>query len=126
MYEKTFNVYLREEVPEHLSYSDSSRIPPIIALPNPGYYIAKSPWIIRGLHGYDPAAVDEMSAIFIGYGPSFEGCPNNPFALEMTKFTAKGKKCVWDKFENTVIHSLLCKLLFEDPEKCRNINSVYQ
>ena len=128
MNEKTFNVYLREETPEHLSYSDSHRIPPIVALPNPGYYISDAQWSSRGMHGYDPIKVPEMASMFIGYGPSFESCPNNPFEsdVETIKTNSKAKKCKWTKFPNTVVHSILCKLLFAVPEGCINVNSVYK
>ena len=126
MIEKTFDVYLRNEVPEHLSYSDSHRIPPIIALPKPGYYISDTLWTIRGMHGYDPFTVKEMTAVFLGYGPSFESCPDNPFAMHSDKLESHSKKCKWEKFSNTFVHSILCKLLFKDPQECISINSIYK
>ena len=125
-HDKTFNVYLREETPEHLSYSDSLRIPPLIALPNAGYYIADNQWSIRGQHGYDPM-LEEMTAMFIGYGPSFESCPDNPvLPVQIGSSSSKTKKCQWDKFPNTLVHDILCTLLFDDPTKCINVNSSYK
>eukprot|EP00834_Sanchytrium_tribonematis_P002690 NODE_88_length_21789_cov_0.534440.p18 type:complete len:122 gc:universal NODE_88_length_21789_cov_0.534440:19747-20112(+) len=120
MKSNTFKIHLREEVPEHLNYQDSHRIPPILAFPNPGYYISKSQWTIRGNHGYDPAEVQDMKALFIGYGPSFESCPPYPFSI-----SPNTKKCQWDDFENTNVHGILCKLLFKDPDECLNTNSIY-
>lgn len=69
--------YLREEVPAHLHYRKSERIPPVVLLAAPGWNIeSKVGWparrsrYSRGTHGWDPALPD-MGALFIAHGPAF-------------------------------------------------------
>lgn len=123
-----FDVHMKNDVPEHLFFQSSSRIPPVIAFAKPGYYISDTKWTLKGNHGYDPTLSQEMTAIFVAYGPSFESCPDNPFG----KFPGGAnrevgaKKCKWDTFDNTAVHPILCKLLFSDPDACIKVNDIYK
>ncbi|KAL1921622.1 uncharacterized protein VTP21DRAFT_11338 [Calcarisporiella thermophila] len=74
-----FQVYLREEIPGRFHYSNSPRIAPLVAIPDPGWvFITHSkydslkgkPFHPMGVHGYDNEN-PLMRAIFIGAGPEF-------------------------------------------------------
>jgi predicted AlkP superfamily pyrophosphatase or phosphodiesterase len=94
---KGFDVYTPETLPPHFHYKPSDaisrrRIAPLWVVPRPGWAIttreefdvaaakannvvpgnAKMEWKPKGLHGYDPLAVD-MRSIFLAKGPAFEG-----------------------------------------------------
>ena len=75
--ERNYNVYLREDVPEYLRYSQNSRIWPMVLIADPGYSLAdnESEKRIRkkqsgGNHGYANYVLD-MHGIFIAGGPRF-------------------------------------------------------
>ncbi|CAH8860305.1 unnamed protein product [Trichobilharzia szidati] len=70
------NVYLKEDIPNRLHYSNSQRISPLIVYCEPGWMIVKSRESIaeftkRGDHGYDPND-SEMSPFFLAMGPGFK------------------------------------------------------
>ncbi len=73
-----FNVYLKNETPEHLHYRDHRRIPPIVGIPDEGWSVLTH-WYFDnyGLgtyvatHGYDPL-LSSMQAIFLAAGPHFK------------------------------------------------------
>jgi predicted AlkP superfamily pyrophosphatase or phosphodiesterase len=72
-----FQVYLRDQVPARFHYSNSERITPVVAIPDPGYTFATREEILKygfkqgGNHGYDNLA-EEMRAIFIASGPKVQ------------------------------------------------------
>lgn len=74
-----FEIYLREDLPSELNYTNSLRIPPIVLIAKPGFYFSsqehierKGNVILRGQHGY-PVTRDnkDIHAIFIAHGPKF-------------------------------------------------------
>ncbi|KAL9158947.1 hypothetical protein ABFS82_08G102100 [Erythranthe guttata] len=72
-------VYLKEDLPSRLHYSDSYRIPPIIGLVEEGFKVEQKNSKIQecgGAHGYDNAFFS-MRTIFIGHGPEFAVAVNN-------------------------------------------------
>ncbi|KAK1290862.1 hypothetical protein QJS10_CPB18g00762 [Acorus calamus] len=88
-------VYLKEELPERLHYSESDRIPPIIGLVEEGYKIEQKRSKKKecgGAHGYDNAFFS-MRTIFIAHGPQFE----------------RGRKV--PSFENVQIYNLVTAIL---------------
>lgn len=92
-------VYLREEVPEHLHYRDNPRIPPVVLIADAGWNIEpKITWpklgpnYDHGTHGYDPLLPD-MGALFIASGPAFR------HGVEITDV------------ENIHVYNLLCAAL---------------
>jgi predicted AlkP superfamily pyrophosphatase or phosphodiesterase len=95
-------VYRKQDVPARLHYNDSDRIPPIVAIADPGWMITshkrfadkKKP--TRGDHGYDNAVKDTWG-IFIARGPAFRpGMRTRPF-------------------ENIHIYSAMCSILGLQP-----------
>lgn len=68
------NIYLKEQLPPRLHYSESSRIAPIVGLVAEGYTLVHSrtdkPIKCGGAHGYDNAYLS-MRTIFIACGPQF-------------------------------------------------------
>lgn len=89
------NVYLKEDLPERLHYTDSDRIPPIIGLVHEGYMVEMSRTdnkVCGGDHGYDNE-IFSMRTIFIGHGPQFE----------------RGRKI--PSFENVEIYNLITSIL---------------
>ncbi|XAR67168.1 Nucleotide diphosphatase [Bertholletia excelsa] len=92
---KHLKVYLKEELPERLHYSESYRIPPIIGLIDESFKVEQkrsSRKECGGAHGYDNAFFS-MRTIFIGHGPQF----------------ARGKKV--PSFENIQIYNLISSIL---------------
>ncbi|KAL2457331.1 Alkaline-phosphatase-like family protein [Abeliophyllum distichum] len=88
-------VYLKEELPSRLHYSDSDRIPPIIGLIEEGFKVEQKRSKRQecgGAHGYDNA-IFSMRTIFIAHGPQF----------------ARGKKV--PSFENVQIYNLVTAIL---------------
>lgn len=88
-------VYLKEDLPERLHYSDSDRIPPIIGLADEGFKVEQSRTGKKecgGAHGYDNEFFS-MRTIFIGHGPRF----------------ARGTKI--PSFENVEIYNLVTSIL---------------
>ncbi|KAL2321389.1 hypothetical protein Fmac_030358 [Flemingia macrophylla] len=88
-------VFLKQDLPERLHYSDSDRIPPIIGLVDEGYKVEPTRTgnnECGGAHGYDNAFFS-MRTIFIGHGPRF----------------AKGRKI--PSFENVQIYNLVTSIL---------------
>ncbi|CAN0871229.1 Ectonucleotide pyrophosphatase/phosphodiesterase family member 3 [Linum grandiflorum] len=67
-------VYLKEDLPERLHYSESDRIPPIIGIVAEGYMVAQrrtaGEEMCWGSHGYDNELFS-MRTIFVGRGPRF-------------------------------------------------------
>ncbi|XP_003564932.1 venom phosphodiesterase 2 [Brachypodium distachyon] len=67
-------IYLKEDLPSRLHYSENYRIPPIIGLVDEGYKIEKKRSKSKecgGAHGYDNAFFS-MRTIFFAHGPRFE------------------------------------------------------
>lgn len=90
--------YAKQELPARLRYSGNDRIPPIIALAEPGWKIttrkkaAEWPHFDYGEHGYDNQLKD-VWGIFIAAGPAFRSRTRIP------------------PFENIHIYSALCSIL---------------
>jgi predicted AlkP superfamily pyrophosphatase or phosphodiesterase len=79
-------VYRKEDVPERLHFRDNDRIPPVIAIAEPGWMITTRTRLEKrehpawGEHGYDNADRDTWG-IFIARGPTFKrGLRIPPFA----------------------------------------------
>jgi len=79
-------VYRKEDLPERLHFRDNDRIPPVIAIAEPGWMITtreklkKREYPAWGEHGYDNADRDTWG-IFIARGPAFKrGLRIPPFA----------------------------------------------
>lgn len=92
---KYLKVYLKEDLPSRLHYSESDRIPPIIGLVDEGYKVEQKRTESKecgGAHGYDNAFFS-MRTIFIAHGPQFE----------------RGRKV--PSFENVQIYNLITSIL---------------
>jgi predicted AlkP superfamily pyrophosphatase or phosphodiesterase len=70
-------IYLREQMPAHLHYSQGDSIPPILLLADDHWSVEeKSRWSqswarnSKATHGWDPATTN-MGALFIANGPAF-------------------------------------------------------
>ncbi|KAL6974531.1 Hydrolase [Sarracenia purpurea var. burkii] len=66
-------VYLKEDLPSRLHYSDGDRIPPIIGLIQESFKVEQKRSKRKecgGAHGYDNAFFS-MRTVFIGHGPQF-------------------------------------------------------
>ncbi|XP_047062535.1 ectonucleotide pyrophosphatase/phosphodiesterase family member 1-like [Lolium rigidum] len=71
---KYLKVYLKEDLPSRLHYSESYRIPPIIGLVDEGYKVEIKRSEARecgGAHGYDNAFFS-MRTVFVAHGPRFQ------------------------------------------------------
>jgi ectonucleotide pyrophosphatase/phosphodiesterase family protein 1/3 len=100
-------VYLKEQLPLRLHYSDSPRIQPIIGLVAEGYSVVpsrKSRVSCGGNHGYDNAFAS-MRTIFIGSGPQF------PKGLRIPSF------------ENIELYHLITSILGLTPAPNNGTNS---
>lgn len=90
------DMYLKEQLPPRLHYSESPRIAPIIGLVAEGYTLAYSradkPITCGGQHGYDNAYLS-MRTIFIAHGPQF----------------ARGMKI--PSFENVELYQVMTSIL---------------
>ncbi|WOG94255.1 hypothetical protein DCAR_0313548 [Daucus carota subsp. sativus] len=92
---KYLKVYLKENLPSRLHYSDNDRITPIVGLVDEGFKVEMNVSEAKecaGAHGYDNAFFS-MRTIFIGHGPRF----------------AKGAKV--PSFENIQIYNLVTSIL---------------
>jgi predicted AlkP superfamily pyrophosphatase or phosphodiesterase len=74
---KDYDVYLRSNMPEHLHSSQSddwhNRIGDIVLLPHfPKLFNLYHRKLDKGQHGYDPATVKDVHAIFFAWGPAFK------------------------------------------------------
>jgi predicted AlkP superfamily pyrophosphatase or phosphodiesterase len=72
-----YDVYLRENMPEHLHSSTKddrfNRVGDIILLPHwPKLFNIYNHKLDKGQHGYDPAMVKDVHAIFYAWGPDFK------------------------------------------------------
>jgi predicted AlkP superfamily pyrophosphatase or phosphodiesterase len=94
-------VYKREDIPSHLHYRTSNRIPPIVALADDGWTITTrrrhllasvAGQIGGGAHGYDPR-YKSMHGLFVAAGPGVR------------------PGIVVPPFENVHIYNFLCELL---------------
>ena len=88
-------MYVKEELPSRLHYSESDRIPPVIGLVEEGFKVeAKNSkrQECGGAHGYDNA-IFSMRSIFVGHGPQF----------------GRGRKV--PSFENVQIYNLITSIL---------------
>ncbi|KAF6113634.1 ectonucleotide pyrophosphatase/phosphodiesterase family member 5 [Phyllostomus discolor] len=87
-------VYKKEEIPERWHYKYNSRIQPIIAVADEGWYILqnKSDDFMLGNHGYDNMLA-EMHPIFLAHGPAFR------------------KNFTREAMNSTDLYPLLCHLL---------------
>lgn len=96
-------VYLREEVPEHLHYRKSERIPPVVLTADDHWVIeSKLSWarlrhnFPRGSHGWDPAN-ENMGALFVAHGPAIKAAHR------------------FDQARSLDVYELLCALLGVTP-----------
>ncbi|XP_004243767.1 uncharacterized protein [Solanum lycopersicum] len=92
---QNLKVYLKEELPDRLHYSESDRIPPIIGLIDEAFKVEQKSskrFECGGSHGYDNAFLS-MRSIFIGHGPKF----------------ARGRKV--SSFENVQIYNMVTTIL---------------
>uniref|UniRef100_A0A0D9UXX0 Uncharacterized protein n=1 Tax=Leersia perrieri TaxID=77586 RepID=A0A0D9UXX0_9ORYZ len=92
-------MYLKEDLPSRLHYSENYRIPPIIGLVEEGYKVEmkrSNKNECGGAHGYDNAFFS-MRTIFIAHGPRFEG----------------GR--VVPSFENVEIYNVIASILNMEP-----------
>jgi predicted AlkP superfamily pyrophosphatase or phosphodiesterase len=92
----------RAEIPAHLHYRDSPRIPPIFCLPDLGWLVVtpqgeKLYGGLRGDHGFDPNDPD-MWAIFLAHGPGFR--PGARLSV----------------FDNVDVYPMMARLLGVKPE----------
>lgn len=93
---KDYDVYLKNEVPAHLHYSEKEdrfdRIGDILLLPHwPKVFSNRKPG--AGYHGFDPLKVKDMHAAFIAWGPAFK------------------KNMVIPSFENVNVYPLIAEIL---------------
>ena len=99
-------VYKREDIPSHLHYRRSNRIPPIIGLADEGWTITtRTRHLLTsvagrdgGAHGYDPRH-KSMHGLFVAAGPLVR------------------QAVVVPAFENVHIYNFLCELLALTPAK---------
>jgi predicted AlkP superfamily pyrophosphatase or phosphodiesterase len=66
-------VWRRAELPARFHLGGSPRVPPVIAMADPGWTIRwgnEEGWNSNGDHGYDDSLPD-MAAIFVAHGPAF-------------------------------------------------------
>ncbi|CAN0901359.1 Ectonucleotide pyrophosphatase/phosphodiesterase family member 3 [Linum grandiflorum] len=93
---KYLKMYLKEDLPSRLHYSDSVRIPPIIGILGEGYKVeqkrSKNGQECGGAHGYDNAYFS-MRTIFVAHGPQF------------------GKGVKVPSFENIQIYNVIASIL---------------
>ncbi|KAJ0591459.1 putative nucleotide diphosphatase [Helianthus annuus] len=88
-------IYLKQDLPERLHYSESDRITPIIGLVDEGFKVEQTDsksMECGGAHGYDNSFFS-MRTIFIGHGPPF----------------ARGRKV--PSFENVQIYNLITSII---------------
>ena len=96
-------VYRKAELPARLHYSNSSRIAPLLVLPDEGWTLSTRKRFdemkarerkngLRGGHGYDNELAS-MRAIFIAHGPAFK------------------KGAVIEPFENVQIYNVMTRIL---------------
>ncbi|XP_006776473.1 PREDICTED: ectonucleotide pyrophosphatase/phosphodiesterase family member 5 [Myotis davidii] len=87
-------VYKKEEIPERWHYKYNTRVQPIIAVADEGWYILqnKSEGLMLGNHGYDNALA-EMHPVFLAHGPAFR------------------KNFTKEAMNSTDLYPLLCHLL---------------
>ncbi|MEQ2310831.1 Ectonucleotide pyrophosphatase/phosphodiesterase member 7 [Ameca splendens] len=93
------HVYKKEEMPEHLHFSNNDRIPPIILWTDPGYVLNGyfPVQFNKGEHGFDNKEMD-MKPFFRAVGPAFH------------------KNLEVGPFETVNIYPLMCHILGIQPE----------
>ena len=74
---RDYDVYLRENIPAHLHRNTTddwhNRIGDILLLPHyPNLFNIYNHKLDKGQHGYDPATVKDVHAIFYAWGPAFK------------------------------------------------------
>jgi len=94
-----FQVYRKEETPEHLHYRNHRRIPPLVGIPDESWYVTTHYYFDNygfsgyvATHGYDPS-LSSMQAIFLASGPHFK------------------KGITFPKFQNIHIYNLMANIL---------------
>ncbi len=108
-------VYRKGEMPARFHYSQSSRIAPLLVLPDEGWILtnreafremqAKGESNAKGGHGYDNR-LESMRAIFIGHGPALR------------------KRAVVAPFENVQVYNVVAKILGLRPAPNDGSNAV--
>lgn len=98
-----WDVYYREETPEHWNFRNHPRIAPIIVAAHDGWTITTREVFeshpsnyVGGAHGYDPQ-YESMHGIFLAMGPDFK------------------EKVELEALENIHLYNLMCQLLKIDP-----------
>ena len=95
-------VYKREDLPSHLHYRTSSRIPPIVAIAEDGWTITTRPRHMLaaaaglsggGAHGYDPRH-KSMHGLFVAAGPGVREAavvpPSKTFTFTISYASSSG------------------------------------
>ena len=99
-------------MPKALHFGTNSRVPPVVCLAEPGWYIATHERAAAmkdfnpGNHGYDPAT-PEMAALFIAEGPAFKA------------------RATLKPFDNIDVQPLMAKLLGLTSPKVDGSASVF-
>jgi predicted AlkP superfamily pyrophosphatase or phosphodiesterase len=96
-------VYLREQLPQRLHYSDNPRIAPLVGIPRIGWAVTTRARLAgrkleAGAHGFDPRDRD-MGALFIAAGPGLR------------------RGVVVPAFDNVDVYNVLCRVLGLTAEK---------
>ncbi|WP_233081672.1 ectonucleotide pyrophosphatase/phosphodiesterase [Rheinheimera soli] len=115
-------VYKKSELPERWHYQNSTRIAPLLVVPDTGWRLMQKhrqkEWLekpgrsaVTGSHGYDNNS-PAMQAIFVGYGPAFAAGSQIP------------------AFSNIELYNLMCRILGIQPAPNDGnpdwVHSVYQ
>lgn len=93
-----YEVYLDKKFPRYLHFSTKDdyygRIGQILLVPKaPKIFLEKGKKASAGKHGYNPAIVPEMNAVFYAWGPAFKN------------------KMTFDEFENVNVYPLVADIL---------------
>ncbi|KAI8806768.1 alkaline-phosphatase-like protein [Cladochytrium replicatum] len=115
---RVFWVWKRDEVPAEFHYSNSQRIAPILLVAELGWhftlrasYDPTKPLVPVGTHGFDPR-YDDMKALFVATGPSFEERAEEVDDLELISTASTVVEDGWiPNIENRDIYGLIAKIL---------------
>uniref|UniRef100_A0A7M5WLL2 Uncharacterized protein n=1 Tax=Clytia hemisphaerica TaxID=252671 RepID=A0A7M5WLL2_9CNID len=111
-----------KQIPEYLHASHHRLIPPLLILPDPGWWLLDKHWnlteleinypnytkIDHGTHGYDPYSCREMQTIFFASGPAFK------------------KGVTMEAFDNVNVYPLLAHLLGIKPRPNNGTLTIFK